>query len=169
MTLRITSTTNLDLATQEFRKAVRGAVDTALIELADHLQQNSPVGVSPVSESLRGRWDIIPARKRRGGLQVLGSVTNTADAAQYRIVGRGPGRVPPSGPDTPLGRWAAVKGIPAYLVARKIATEGTKRWRQGAQGNILKQDPRTGKYANNSPLRTVYDRVLQREMDRIRL
>ena len=169
MTLKLSSTTKLDFATQEFRKAVREAVDTALLELADYLQQNSPAGVSPVSASLRGSWDIIPAKKRRGSLDVLGSVINTSDAAKYRIEGRGPGRFPPSSPGTPLARWAAAKGIPAYLVAKSIAEKGTQRWRDGAQGNILKRDPKTGQLANNSPVKTIFEKALRRELNRISL
>lgn len=49
--------------------------------------------------------------------------------------GRKPGRMPPWGARTPLGRWAAAKGIPAFLVARAIARRGTiKRFRyKGAE------------------------------------
>lgn len=159
----------LEKSTEVWRNLVRKAVDAAMLDLADHLQRNSPVGASPVNQSLKGGWDVIPARKQRGKLAVLGSVVNRADAARFRIVGRGPGRMPPYGPDSPLGRWASVVGIPAYLVARKVATEGTQRWRDGAQGNILKQDPVTGKFAKGGPLERVYEARLRIEMAKIRI
>lgn len=152
------------------RRQFQQAMDTALLELADHLQRESPRGVSPPGESLAGSWDVTPSRKRRGMIpQSVGSVNNTAHAAEYRIRGRGPGRFPPYQEGTPLAKWAAATGIPAFLVAKSIAEKGTKRWRQGASGNILRQDPRTLKYTPDSPLYTVFERTLAREWQRIRV
>ena len=110
-------------------RAYRNALDDALIEMAQYLQENSPRGVSPINESLKGSWDVIPARKLRGIMTYEGSVVNLAERAINRLEGRGPGKFPPFGKGSNLEKWATSKGIPAFLVARKIAREGTERWK----------------------------------------
>jgi hypothetical protein len=98
---------------EEFRRQFKTAVDSALLELADHLQRNSPRGVSPASDSLAGGWDVIPARKARGVIpEVLGSVVNRAEAAEFRIRGRAPGKFPPYSEGSNLAKWAKAAGIP---------------------------------------------------------
>lgn len=154
----------------ELRRQFKEAADTALVELADYLQRESPRGVSSPGDSLAGNWDVKPSRKVRGFIpEVMGTVTNNAVAAEFRIRGRGPGRFPPFKEGSPLAKWAAATGAIPFLVAKSIAEKGTQRWREGAQGNILKQDPKTLQYAPNSPLYTIYERALQREWGRIRL
>lgn len=118
-------------------------MDDALLELAQFLQDNSPRGVSPASESLKGSWDIIPARKVRNFFYFDGAVINKAANARNRLEGRGAGKFPPFGPGTPLAAWADAKGIPPFLVARKIAREGTERWKEGMKGGRLALDPAT--------------------------
>lgn len=152
----------------ELRQRFKQAADTALLELADYLQRESPVGATG---ELKASWDVVPARKARGVIpEVLGKVVNNADASEFRIRGRAPGKFPPYGEGTPLHRWAAAAGVPAFLVARAIAKRGTERWRQGARGNILREDPRNpGTYAADSPLFTVYRSTLAREWEQIKL
>ena len=151
---------------QALREQFKEAFDTALLELADYLQKESPRGVSPSGNSLAGSWDVRPSQKRRGIIpEVLGSVINTADAAEFRIRGRGPGGFPPFGEGTSIGAWAAAVGIPAYVVAKTIAEKGTERWR--TKDNILDQDPVTLKFGKNSPLKTVFERKLAEEWNKI--
>lgn len=153
---------------EEIRAQFKYAYDTALLELADYLQQNSPRGVSPSGQSLAGSWDIKPARKVRGVIpEVLGTVVNTAEAAEFRIRGRAPGKFPPFGEGTSLEAWATAAGIPAYLVARSIALKGTERWRN--KDNILKQDPITLKFNPDSPLHTIFEKRLREEWEKISL
>lgn len=121
-------------------KVFRESTDAALLEMAQYLQENSPRGVSPIQKSLKGSWDIVPTRKIRNFPRYEGSITNIAENAIYRFNGRGPGRFPPFGPGSPLAQWAAAKGIPAFLVARKIAREGTERWKQGSRRPTLGLD-----------------------------
>lgn len=147
---------------QEMRERFKEAFDTALLELADYLQQNSPRGVSATSDSLAGNWNVKPATKRRGIIpEVIGEVTNTAEAAEFRIRGRGPGKFPPFGKGSELEAWAKAAGIPAFVVAKSIAEKGTERWRK--KDNILGQDPVSLKFRKDSPLYTVFEKTLQRE------
>ncbi|MFZ9740101.1 MAG: hypothetical protein ACO3EZ_19145 [Prochlorotrichaceae cyanobacterium] len=161
---------NLDLTKrapleEAAREAFKDAFDTALIELADYLQRNSPRGVSSAGDSLAGGWDIKPARKRRGVIpQVIGEVVNTADAAEFRIRGRGPGKQPPI---NKIERWALANGISPYALAKAIAKRGTRRWRE--KDNILKQDPITLEFSRSSPLYTVFERKLEEEWGKIKL
>lgn len=108
----------IDLA-RTFETKVQSIIEDEAIALADQLQQESPVGATG---ELKGGWDVRVSR-----LSV--TVLNTSDAALFRIRGRGPGKFPPFGEGSPLARWAALKGIPPFLVARSIARKGTKRWR----------------------------------------
>lgn len=104
-----------------FRARIQDVLDDEALNLAERLQQESPVGAS---KGLRDGWDVQPSR-----LSV--KVTNSSPAALFRIRGRGPGKFPPFGPNSPLAKWAAIYGIPPFLVARKIARKGTKRWQDG--------------------------------------
>jgi len=153
---------------QALREQFKEAFDTALLELAEYLERESPRGVSPVGQSLAGSWEIKPAQKRRGVIpEVIGTIVNTAEAAEFRIRGRGPGGFPPFGEGTSIGAWAAAVGIPAYVVAKTIAEKGTDRWR--TKENILDQDPITLKFGRNSPLHTVFERKLAEEWNKIRV
>jgi hypothetical protein len=57
------------------------------------------------------------------GVQV--SILNTSSIWQYRENDVRP-HFPPWKPGTTLAAWANAKGIPPFLVARKIARDGTK-------------------------------------------
>jgi hypothetical protein len=150
---------------EEARKLFKQAFDTALLELADYLQKNSPRGVSDAGDSLAGGWDVIPARKVRGILpEAGGSVVNNADAAEFRIRGRGPGKPPPI---SKIEKWAIAAGISPYALAKSIAKNGTERWR--SRDNILKQDPITLEFKKDSPLYTVFEKRLREEWDKINI
>lgn len=66
-------------------------------------------------------------------------------AAQYKIAGRGPGKMPPIKAIAP---WADAKGISAWAVAISIGRRGTERWR--TQQNFLNMK-RDGKLKKPNP------------------
>lgn len=105
---------------ERFTQDVQNILDDGALDLATELQQESPVGVSG---DLKGGWDVEIKK-----FEVV--VVNRTPNALERTVGRAPGKFPPYGENTPLGKWARSKGIPAFLIARKIAREGTDRWKE---------------------------------------
>lgn len=117
------------------------AMDYALLEVGQYLQENSPKGISPPENSLRGGWDIKPSRKIRNLMRYEGFIINQTPNAINRLHGRGPGKFPPFAKGTPLAKWADSKGIPPFLVARKIAREGTKRWKEEGQSSFVGINP----------------------------
>ena len=62
--------------------------------------------------------------------EISGTLSNNTPNSLFRERGRPPGKFPPFFPGSPLERWARAKGINAFLVARKIAEQGTERWRK---------------------------------------
>ena len=138
-----------------FRQKVATAINEELIKAAIELEQASPIGASG---KLTQSWDIIPATVNN----LKGEITNKAPNAFFRIVGRGPGKFVPWRKGSLLEKWARLKGIPAYVVSRKIAEEGTERFKQGASGNILKADPLTGKLTPASPIKKAERRITLR-------
>jgi hypothetical protein len=164
--VKITESIDFDgILNKSINRAYRNALDLALTEYTDWLQRNSPRGVSPTSESLAGGWDIEFSQKARNQLFAEGAIVNRSEASYFRIVGRAPGRFPPFHQGSALERWAAATGIPAYLVARKIARLGTERWRSG--NNILGLDPRTGAIDPNNEGIRIFERTLEQEMAKI--
>lgn len=127
----------------QVNKLIIESLDSALLEMAEYLQRNSPRGVSPVLQSLKGSWDVIPSRKVRNFSEYTGSIVNTSENGIFRLEGRGPGKFPPYQPGTPLSDWAVSVGIPAFLVARKIAREGTERWKENGKLGYTGLDPRS--------------------------
>jgi hypothetical protein len=107
---------------KSFKSQIKAALEDAALELAEQLQNDSPVGAS---EELKRGWDISIAS------DLSLKVTNNAPNALYRIRGRKAGKMPPYGPGTELAAWAEKYGIPPYLVARSIARQGTQRYREG--------------------------------------
>lgn len=162
--------TKLDLTKRgpleaEARRLFKEAFDTALLDLADHLQKSSPRGVSSGGESLAGGWEVVPARKVRGILpEVGGSVINNVEAAEFRIRGRGPGKRPPI---SKIEKWARAAGINPYVLAKSIGEKGTERWR--TKDNILGQDPVTLEFRKDSPIYTVFEKRLREEWGKINL
>ena len=127
---------------ERYLKEFGDALNDELLNLAVELEQATPKGST--GELARG-WDITPYSRSNQ----RGELINKADRAFSRIVGRPPGKQPPI---QAIAAWAKLKGIPAFLVARKIGREGTERFKLGIQGNILKADPITGGLALNSPV-----------------
>lgn len=145
-------------------KAYRYALDAALLEYANWLQANSPRGATG---ELAASWDIKVSRKARNQLFADGSIVNTADNAYNRIVGRAPGKQFSFEEGSALQRWCAAVGIPPFVVMRKIANEGTQRWRSGK--NILGQDPRTGAIDLDNDGIKLFNRILEQEMEKVRI
>ncbi|MEL6853653.1 MAG: hypothetical protein AAFO83_00930 [Cyanobacteria bacterium J06607_13] len=141
----------LSLATDFERLARRTAVDVFL-DLGDQLQRESPVGATG---RLKSGWDV----SERPAPGSLVEITNNSSRALNRIQGRGPGKASPSGEGTPLNDWVKkVLGIAdeverrgvAYVIARRHAAEGSRRWRD--RSNILGIDPVTRTIKLDSPL-----------------
>lgn len=88
----------------------------------------SPIGVSPLGESLRGNWVVEPIQLLENN---RGAIVNRSEDALSRVVGSPPGTFVDPRRGGPLFRWAASKGIPARAVARSILARGTQRWRTG--------------------------------------
>jgi hypothetical protein len=91
---------------------------------ANQARANTPIGVAG---NLRNSW--IQTSARFANDEYSASIFNRSDYAVYGIMGRGPGKFPPFGPNTPLAAWASKRGIVPFLVARSIAKKGTQRWR----------------------------------------
>lgn len=145
LTINQSSPVNLD---PQFRKQVNEIFNKHSLDAVDELQRNSPVGATG---ELKSGWDIIPARRRSSSFEVAINISNTAPNAINRIVGRGPGKFPP---EAPVLAWVQkvikpearkAKGI-AFVIRRKIAREGTKRWKakQNFAGLDLKGRPLPG-------------------------
>lgn len=120
-------------------------------EAVDELRRGSPIGAS--GELARG-WTYTPSRKSGNVSEFSVNITNTAPNAYFRIVGRGPGKFPPT---APVEAWVKkkLKGSPAdirnrvFLIRRKIAEEGTERWKAGKNWAGLK---RKGGFEPDSPI-----------------
>ena len=134
----------------------RDILDSAGLELADELQQNSPEGATG---DLKKSWDVIQATRQRNTLDVRFSVINRAPESLFRVVGRAPGRIPPFHEGSSIDQWVKEKqGVSdpkerkrrRFLIARGIAREGTKRWRD--KENVLGLDPVSGEYFPDSPV-----------------
>ena len=139
------ASSNLDA---QFRKRINEIFNSAALDAADELQQNSPVGAT---RELSSSWDVIPAKRSPIGFEVSVGIANNAPNALNRIVGRAPGRFPS---EIPVMAWVAailkpearkLKGV-TFLVRRKIAREGTQRWkaRQNFAGLDLRGKPLPG-------------------------
>lgn len=143
---------------QQIQRQVAEIVDDEVLELGVTLERESPQGVSPVGQSLASSWDIRPATVTADGLRA--SLFNSLPFSFERLAGRGPGRQPPI---ERLERWARSKGLNPFAVARKIGREGTERFKQGAEGNILQANPRTKVIpVDKGPQKQTTDRIVAR-------
>jgi hypothetical protein len=113
----------------------RNVFNRELRTFVEELKRISPKGVSPSSTSLSGRWEYQVH-------DLTAELSNSSHAGFNRLVGRGPGKMPPYGKGTPLAEWAEAKKMHAYSVAQKIAKEGTERWKKNE--NILGVDRISG-------------------------
>lgn len=105
---------------RELIKGIRTAVQTSARDLRTKARSFAPKH----SGNLRS------AIKYRSFARFL-SATVYVDAkiAPHRhlvLRGRTPGKIPPSGPGTPLAAWAAAHGLNPKAVARDIAARGTR-------------------------------------------
>ena len=155
--LNISQSTPANLDTK-FRKQVNEIFNKHTLDAVDELQRNSPVGAT---RELKEGWDIVPARRRSSSFDVSVGITNNAPNALNRVVGRAPGKFPPEAPVLawvkkvikPEGRKA--KGV-AFVIRRKIAREGTERWR--AKRNFAGLDLK-GKPLPGSPIAKAEARI----------
>lgn len=143
-------------------KGIEGAIaeintiiyDAALQAVVD-LEKSSPVGVT---KQLRSGWQIDAASD---GKDTIVSIVNTASVPLFRLEGRKAGRMPPI---EAIRAWAESKGIPPYLVARKIAREGTDR----SKRNFREFDPATGEPAKNGAIARAL-RKIKRGLDKLEI
>lgn len=135
--IQITGKKTPDLA--KFSRDIADVFDDELLNLADQLQQQSPIGATL---ELKKGWDVKPSEITPD--TVKASVLNSAPNALQRIAGKkAGGRFDDYKPGSDIARWAILKGIPAFLVARKIFRFGTDRYISGE--NIAGIDKDTGK------------------------
>lgn len=127
--IRITVSNSLLNLSDKFQGENRAIYNEVLEATAADLRARSPVGAT---SELKSGWTVIAARRAIGSLRA--SIVNRAPGARFRIVGRGPGKMPPR---EPIEKWVVAKGggsaaerrSRVYLIRRKIAREGTDRWK----------------------------------------
>jgi len=71
---------------------LKNAFESAILDIADEYQRNSPVGATGL---LKSSWDVEVSETTTG---FIGTITNTAPASRYRALGRGSGGFPPIDP-----------------------------------------------------------------------
>ena len=156
--LRVTTTFRAAKFAADLQRKMREIMNEEALEAADELQRASPSGAT---NELKEGWDIIPAKRRSSSLDIQVVIVNNAQNAEFRIRGRGPGKFPPFGDGSMLAMWARLKGIPPFLVARKIAREGTDRFQAG-DGNNFAGLKRDGSFTNDSPSARAAQRISDR-------
>ena len=140
------------------REDVAGIIDDEIVELGVIVERDSPKGVSDTGDSLSTTWDVNPATI--SGNTISASLINPLPFALERLAGRGPGKQPPV---DRLRRWALANGVNPYAVARKIGREGTERFKEGEDANILKINPRTKEIpTEKGPQKTATDTMVRR-------
>jgi hypothetical protein len=116
------------------------AFESALLDIADEYQRNSPVGATGL---LKSSWDV---NVTTTPTSISGIISNTAPASKFRGLGRDAGRFPPL---EPLKDWVLAKGLAsepkkakriAFLIGRKIAREGTNRFKTNNNPFSLNRD-----------------------------
>ena len=153
----------------EFWQAqVRDVFNRNADRAVEELRSGSPVGAT---RQLQEGWQSTPARKSGNVSEVSVKITNTAPNAYYRIAGRGPGGFPPS---APIEAWVRAKSLAsgekevrsrAFLIRRKIAREGTERWKakRNWAGLLI-----GGKFAADSPVAKAENRI-RKELKKLKL
>lgn len=140
------------------REDVAGILDDEIVEFGVIVERDSPKGVSDVGQSLSSSYDIKPATITANTIEA--SFFSDLPYSFERLAGRDKGKQPPV---DKLRRWALSKGISPYAVARKIGREGTERFKQGEDGNILKANPRTKVIpTDKGPQKTATDNMVRR-------
>ena len=149
------------LIRQQFTKRlsdINRIINKELKRLIAELSADSPKASGLLAKS----WDFVNDSKLDGqgrGLRLAIRLFNTAPQSYFRIVGRKGGTMPPL---RAIRSWCKRKGISdkaAYAIARKIAKQGTKRYRTGE--NVLDINPKTQKFKRTSPYIRTLERILQ--------
>jgi len=155
---------DFDKLQEELWQRANDAINSALRRGRIDAVPLSPVGVSPLGDSLRGNWRVEPIRLLEND---RGVIRNTSVDALARMVGSPPGTRVSFAPNSPLARWAAAKGISARYVSAKIFAVGTDRW--SARSNPMDLT-RRGNWRNANegfPARITED--IRRRIVRIRI
>jgi hypothetical protein len=135
--IKVTGNKTADL--KKFSQDIAEIIDDEILNLADQLQQQSPIGATL---ELKKGWDVKPSEITPNSVKA--AVLNKAPNALQRIAGKkAGGRFEDYKPGSDIAKWAILKGIPAFLVARKIFRFGTDRYISGE--NIAGIDKDTGK------------------------
>jgi hypothetical protein len=147
------------LGTQLANSPIKEAYINSLLDVAGELQSNTPIGATG---QLKAGWDVDFQEVLIGSsIQFVAKIVNRAEYAQYGIIGRGPGKLPPM---QPIVDWVTAKGSSnpakdAWRVRVKIAREGTFRWKRNNNWVGLNRD---GSIKPDSPLRKWKDRFKAR-------
>lgn len=96
-------------------KQIKLAIKSSLLDIEGRAKSFAPVDTGGLGN------DTVVDADERGG-----SLIFKKNYAVFVHEGRAPGSFPPFKKNTSLEKWARRKGIPAFLVARKIAKKGTK-------------------------------------------
>ncbi len=140
-----------------WRAKVREVFDRNTAQLVQDLKAASPVGATG---SLRDGWTSTSARKLGAVGQYSTTVRNMAPNSFYRIVGRGPGKMPPKEPILAWVRAGGVQGKEAekrtFLIRRKIGQKGTDRWIEGKNPIGI---TKSGQLTSDSPITIVQQRI----------
>lgn len=114
------------------RRELTDAVQDS-INLADSaLVKFSPVGITG---RFHAGWQPSVQITSQIPARIQGQVFNATPYAPFANAGRGPGKFPPFGPGSDLARWVGrVLGadVPVFPIARRIARQGTVRFRTRA-------------------------------------
>jgi hypothetical protein len=147
------------LGTQLANSPIKEAHINSLLDVAGELQSNTPVGATG---RLKASWDVEFQEVLIGSsIQFTAQIVNRAEYAQYGIIGRGPGKLPPM---QPIVDWVTAKGSSnpvrdAWKVRVGIAKRGTIRWRKNDNWVGLNRD---GSIKPDSPLRKWKDKFKER-------
>lgn len=149
------------LFNEVMRQGVQDIFEEELLETADYLQKESYVGAT---RQLKEGWTVTPPKRDAFTFSLRASIYNTADNAIFRLAGRAEGRFPPI---ESIFIWVTSKLEPdpkqarriAFLVARKIASSGTQRYRDRTNVAGINRD---GTLQENSPIRMAEERIAKR-------
>ena len=152
------STFNPKLEVTKLIKEVSKIIDEEMLTAVVELEKNSPVGVTG---ELQKGWDLKPTAYVNN--EFLIRIINGTPFALQRLEGRKAGKAPPS---SALESWVALKlKVPAkevksvaFLVARKIAREGTNR----SNRNFREFNPVDGEPAKNGSIARAIKRIEKR-------
>lgn len=109
---------------------IQAAIESRFIDAAATLQADTPQDTGNAASS----WDIQSKLKGKDIEILITNDAKTESGTPYGLTaleGRGPGKFPPYGDNSHLARWARSRGISPFLVARKIAREGTEQYKDG--------------------------------------